>query len=890
MFKWIITFLFIFSFHNLFACELESVTSLSSNRHAIYLSKTCTSNNIVQYYENISDQEYKTRFYSNIQTLMLSGATNTVAYSNLADFLKLDFQNSISTNYNNFNTSINVVNLTSTINNSNLNFNSVFGFNFDSSKLGQYYEYIQSNLVHRLAKTNISACCFVFTNLGPETSQQVEDAISKGVGVAKMWQNGSIQKMTGAFINGIKALFLQNGSDPSIDNAIQVQKKELMNELDAIKNQYVALGNFITQKTSDFVVAINSNWNVISYQQNHTAEQVQILENSFEEEKNTIDLLNAQTTTMNNNIEEKLKLSETQTQEYQKGLLVDSQLQNIKTNIQNKLSSQNSQNPLAGVNELNNYLAMANSDENPLRAAQLNNLLKAYVDDRGIISSLSNVDPVISNYQFQTTLNGANKDEAITIRNQINNALALKYNSQDTEIEKKAESAIQLSLSADKSYAKGENKWGERYAESSQEILDYTTNSGSIEFYKAIKLSPAAQQAFGFEKTANSFENFKLIQLANKLANNQNIQENLYLKLYANSLIQQANLESNGTALNSFLQTIHNSFLLLDSVVNGIGNGVTQYVTDTATGIKHLVTHPVDAAETMYNAISNYDQTWSVIRANMANVLQDYPNYTVEQKAAFITKTSLGIASLLLPAGEVAKMASKTGEFANLVNGLDAATRAMVTYAYEGISGLQRADEIAPGYLKYLENGTVNLGNGGALELGNNLANATPEFISGLMNYSQKNELALVEITAISRFKNGFSLLLPKQEYDKFTLNYAGEILGKPPQNQIFATTPAATDELLSIANGNRQIIRDVIGWDDLYFEKSDALVRYEIPFSFTYIPRLPNGSETGVNNLFELGGFTVGYMPEIVIKNVPRSDIIGGYKNGFKIVIPEEN
>jgi len=40
-----------------------------------------------------------------------------------------------------------------------------------------------------------------------------------------------------------------------------------------------------------------------------------------------------------------------------------------------------------------------------------------------------------------------------------------------------------------------------------------------------------------------------------------------------------------------------------------------------------------------------------------------------------------------------------------------------------------------------------------------------------------------------------------------------------------------------------------------------------------------------GVNKHFLGTGFTPGNAPEMIIRHVPKADIIGGYKSGFKII-----
>jgi hypothetical protein len=49
---------------------------------------------------------------------------------------------------------------------------------------------------------------------------------------------------------------------------------------------------------------------------------------------------------------------------------------------------------------------------------------------------------------------------------------------------------------------------------------------------------------------------------------------------------------------------------------------------------------------------------------------------------------------------------------------------------------------------------------------------------------------------------------------------------------------------------------------------------RLDIPFDFSYKPRIPGGLELGANKQFKFGGATDSGIPEIVIEQVPRQKV----------------
>lgn len=122
--------------------------------------------------------------------------------------------------------------------------------------------------------------------------------------------------------------------------------------------------------------------------------------------------------------------------------------------------------------------------------------------------------------------------------------------------------------------------------------------------------------------------------------------------------------------------------------------------------------------------------------------------------------------------------------------------------------------------------------------------------------------------THIEAFRDGGAYLIPEAAYKRW-------VEGQPVIGRLdgqFITTKAAMDDILRSSGGDISKVKQRLGipsnvWDE-------KLIRVDIPSPLLFNARLPTGLESGANSLFRWGGYTKGGLPEIIIDQVPQSQV----------------
>ncbi|WP_317041733.1 RHS repeat domain-containing protein, partial [Bacteroides fragilis] len=120
-------------------------------------------------------------------------------------------------------------------------------------------------------------------------------------------------------------------------------------------------------------------------------------------------------------------------------------------------------------------------------------------------------------------------------------------------------------------------------------------------------------------------------------------------------------------------------------------------------------------------------------------------------------------------------------------------------------------------------------------------------------------------------FKNGASFLITKKDYLRF-------IAGKKKVGRVdgqFVIPKKDMDNLLKKSNGDIAQIEKALGIPEGNWQDKGGLVRVDIPNPEDYNLRLPTANMSGANEKFELGGKTSGGIPEGVIDQVPKINVI---------------
>lgn len=87
-----------------------------------------------------------------------------------------------------------------------------------------------------------------------------------------------------------------------------------------------------------------------------------------------------------------------------------------------------------------------------------------------------------------------------------------------------------------------------------------------------------------------------------------------------------------------------------------------------------------------------------------------------------------------------------------------------------------------------------------------------------------------------------------------------------------FIGTRSDADDLLKQAIGDNRIIKEELGIPANAWNA--PLIRIDVTNPLLYDARLASGLESGANPQFRWGGYTSGGLPEVVVRQVPKSGV----------------
>jgi hypothetical protein len=209
--------------------------------------------------------------------------------------------------------------------------------------------------------------------------------------------------------------------------------------------------------------------------------------------------------------------------------------------------------------------------------------------------------------------------------------------------------------------------WQKRLSERAIILLAYTINDKErLETFLKLKLNQNEKNFFNLDIDSSTFYGYELIKVSKELYSFSEIENNPYLRFLSVLSVNQTNNHIQYNDFSGFGNSLDNSWRIVD-YLKGFTKGLSQYVFDFATGMYQLVTHPIDTAKGIYNAIVNYDKTYEIISQKIENIIDDYPNYSVEEKAKLHAQIGAEIGSLFIGIGAI-KHLSKTGKITNIIS------------------------------------------------------------------------------------------------------------------------------------------------------------------------------------------------------------------------------
>lgn len=116
-------------------------------------------------------------------------------------------------------------------------------------------------------------------------------------------------------------------------------------------------------------------------------------------------------------------------------------------------------------------------------------------------------------------------------------------------------------------------------------------------------------------------------------------------------------------------------------------------------------------------------------------------------------------------------------------------------------------------------------------------------------------------------FNNKASYLMTKDQYNLFVKDKS--IIGRPDGQ--FVSTTERIDDVLKKANGKVSVVETELGIPPGEWSGQGGIVRVDVSDLNDYNPRIPYGSESGANELWNPGGYTSGGVKELVIDEIPE-------------------
>ncbi len=135
-----------------------------------------------------------------------------------------------------------------------------------------------------------------------------------------------------------------------------------------------------------------------------------------------------------------------------------------------------------------------------------------------------------------------------------------------------------------------------------------------VETYKKYQTSKGSEDLFGAHVTADSFEGYEFVSVANMLAKYSMRLDYSTLRLHAALSIERALYAMNEkTGRDGFLLAIDDAWGVVD-FIEGTTTGITQWGFDTVTGAYEAATSPVETGKALARAVYEYRKTGALIR------------------------------------------------------------------------------------------------------------------------------------------------------------------------------------------------------------------------------------------------------------------------------------
>lgn len=143
----------------------------------------------------------------------------------------------------------------------------------------------------------------------------------------------------------------------------------------------------------------------------------------------------------------------------------------------------------------------------------------------------------------------------------------------------------------------------------------------------------------------------------------------------AHALADRMAVSGNHTGFDSVMSGLERTTSAAAEVANGFSTGVLSSLEGMVDGVVQILSHPIDTANGLYQAIANYDQTWEQVKGHVAGKAQTLVHGTLEERAQIVGELTAEIVTSIAGAGLAAKL-PKAGTIAQAVG--RAATRAAV--------------------------------------------------------------------------------------------------------------------------------------------------------------------------------------------------------------------
>ena len=308
---------------------------------------------------------------------------------------------------------------------------------------------------------------------------------------------------------------------------------------------------------------------------------------------------------------------------------------------------------------------------NETRRQQIQELLNAHLNSDGLVKNWAEKAGIAEN----TLKTDKDSPAGKTIRNILNETLSLfsgEYNVEESK--EKLENAIEFSIKSDAifhAYRAAEKHVAERYLNQAKEINEFTSNSPKVEKYAEISFSEDAQELFNMDLSGDSYENYQMTKVANKLAALPSIGSDSMLHFHSVVAMNNAQHASQRNNFTNFSRSLDLLWGVYDVGV-GVALGLKDFTVDTVSGLVHMVSHPIDSVSAIFGAIYNHEKTTETIVVALADTIDDLEEYSLQEKARLYTKVGAEVGSLFLgigafkKAGDASKIAKTLKEAALL--------------------------------------------------------------------------------------------------------------------------------------------------------------------------------------------------------------------------------